>query len=166
MALSIRAISKATLVNCGGVNNEAGEPCDHEEVGPMSRRQDGLKPGCYLPGMGGRTFSFEIGYKEYGAWMLQICRDALGAEWEEVCKHPRRYRGQPFLELIDIPYLSDGQTLGPRTSAKLHADVIGFAARARNHFLRPPDRAWMWEVYRDFRKAFKLGADAGFVSYW
>ena len=59
-----------------------------------------------------------------------------------------------------------GQTIGARTSAKLHADFAGFAAKARRHFLKAPDLAWMWEVYRDFRKAFKLGSDGGFVSYW
>jgi hypothetical protein len=167
MSLSIRAISKAKIVECNGyVDEEAEVLCDHDEVGSCPNRRDGLKPGCYVPGKGGRSFSLRIWYKDYGDWMRELCRFALGAEWEEVCEHPQRFRGKPFVELIDFPYSSDGQTIGARTSSKLHADFAGFAAKARRHFLKAPGLAWMWEVYRDFRKAFKIGSDGGFVSYW
>ena len=27
------------------------------------------------------------------------------------------------------------------------------------------DRSWMWKVYRDFRRAFKLARDGGFVTF-
>lgn len=167
MSLSIRATSKANLVDCNGyIDEEAGELCDHDEVGPFSKRRDGLKPGCYVPGKGGRTFYFEIWYKDYSDWMQELCRFALSAEWKEVCEHPKRFRGKPFVELIDFPYSSDGQTIGTRTSAKLHADFSGFADKARRHYLKDQTLAWMWNVYRDLRKAFKLGSNGGFVSYW
>jgi hypothetical protein len=167
MSLSIRAISKARRVDCNGFVDEAAEEgCDHDEVGHFPTLRDGLKPGCYVPGKGGRSYSFEVWYKDYSDWMRELCRFALGAEWEEVCKHPRRFRGKPFVELMHFPYTSDGQAIGPRSSAKLHADFARFAVKAREHFLKDPGRAWMADLYRAFRKALKLAGDGGFVSYW
>jgi hypothetical protein len=98
--------------------------------------------------------------------MRELCRLVLGLEWEEVCRHPRRYRAKPFVELLDFSYTSEGQTIGPRTSAKLHADFVGFAANARKHYRKHPDLVWMWQVYKHFRRAFRLAANSGFVCYW
>jgi hypothetical protein len=160
-------MSKAKLVDCSGyVDEEAGELCDHDEVGSLPKRRDGLTPGCYVADRGGRTCSFEIRYKCYADWIRDLCRFALSAQWEHVCEHPRHYRGKPFVELIDFPYSSDGQTIGPKTSAKLRADFVAFASRAKKHFLKDEKLAWMWDIYCDFRSAFKLASNAGFVSFW
>jgi len=51
-------------------------------------------------------------------------------------------------------------------SAKLHGDFVAFARKARKHFTQTEELAWMWDVYRDFRKAFKIASDGGFVCYW
>lgn len=105
---------------------------------------------------------------------------------EEVWDHPRRYRGRPFVELIDFPDAA-GPAIGSATSAKLHGDFAKFAAKAKRHFdslstlageqkasakskrstnvEQPDDCSWMWQVYRDFRKAFKVAGDKGLVVF-
>ena len=44
--------------------------------------------------------------------------------------------------------------------------MIHIARKARKHFPQTEEIAWMWDVYRDFRKAFKIASDGGFVCYW
>jgi hypothetical protein len=163
MALSIRAISKATAVECDG-----GEDCpdEHFEIGYFPLEAEGLQPGCHVAGKGGRSFSFEIGYSHYARWFDELYRLVFGVDANEVCKDFDRYRGRPFVEFVAIPSTSDGPTIGPITSAKLHADFVAWAAKARKHFTQDEERAWMWDVYRDFRKLFKIASDGGFVSYW
>ena len=68
-------------------------------------------------------------------------------------------------EFVDVMSASDGQAIGPKMSAKLHCDFVAFARKARKHFTRTEELAWMWDVYRDFRKAFKIASDGGFVCY-
>jgi hypothetical protein len=61
---------------------------------------------------------------------------------------------------------SDGQTIGPKMSAKLHGDFVAFELKARKHLTQTKELTWMWDVYRNFRKAFKIASDDGFVCYW
>ena len=68
------------------------------------------------------------------------------------------------MELLLFPYTSDGQGLGPATASKLHSDFARHAARARRYVLK--NEEWMWAVYRNLRRAFKLASDSGFVCYW
>jgi hypothetical protein len=202
MGVDIIAISKAKFVACRG-----DEECDekHYGVGSYRKRRDGLKPGCYVVGKGGRSMGFGAGtYAGYNDWKRQLSLLALGVEPEEVWEHPRRFRDKPFVELIDFPD-GVGPIIGPKTSVKLYADFVAFATRAKKHYLKRPaqeppssarmkrhinqtglstaeevagalggtlmgasegdDMAWMWEVYRGFRRAFKLASDGGFVSF-
>jgi hypothetical protein len=165
MSLSIRALSRVQRVAVADdADEEEGLPDDQDEVSEFLDQADGLTPGRYAAGKGGRFFSFEIWYKDYGDFMRELCRLALGVEWEEVCEDPDRFQGQPFVELLLFPYSSDGQGLGPATASKLHADFASHAARARRFFLKKEE--WMWAVYRNLRRAFKLASDSGFVCYW
>jgi hypothetical protein len=197
MGLDIIAVSKAKQVACIG-----GDECDdtHWPVGRSVKRRDGLKPGCYVAGRGGRDTGFAINYNGYNEWRRELSILALGVLPEEVWEHPRRYRGKPFVALIDFPDCGVF-TIGPSTSAKLYADFIAFASQARKHFQskrvsatprsktqrgrrsksmglvvaevdahggvaqKTEDFAWMWDVYRDFRRAFKLASNDGFVSF-
>lgn len=163
MGLSIRAISKATPVKCDG-----GENCpdEHEEIGSFPLRREGLKPGCYVAGEGGRSFYFGIPFSYYATFFGELYRMLYEVDADTVCKNFRRYRGKPFVEFVHVPSSSDGPTIGPKTSAKLHADFVAVARKARRHFTQTEDRAWMWEYYKDFRKAFKIASDGGFVCYW
>src|SRR5262245_2750298 len=133
MGLSIRAISKAQFVKCDGwVDEEAGESCDHDaQVGSFPLRREGLKPGCYIAGKGGRSFSFEIGYSAYARWFDELYRMLYGVDANGVYRNLRRYRGKPFVEFVGVPSSSDGPTIGPKMSSKLHADFVAFAREAR-----------------------------------
>ena len=135
MGVDIEAISRAKYVACRG-----DEECDekHYGVGSYPKRRDGLKPGCYVVGKGGRSMGFGAGtYVGYNDWKRQLSRMALGVEPEEVWDAPRRFRGKPFVELIDFPD-GVGPIIGPKTSAKLYADFVAFASKARKHYLKRP----------------------------
>ena len=205
MGLDVIAVSKAKYLACSG-----GDECDdtHWPVGRSPKRRDGLKPGCYVAGRGGRDTGFYINYSDYNDWRRNLSILALGVPPEEVWDHPRRFRGKPFVELVDFPDCGVF-TIGPKTAAKLHADFVAFARKARRHFLTEKVSAapksekrrreghysagleaaravvkaiggfipgeftpqetgcaqWMWEAYCDFRKAFKLASNDGFVSF-
>jgi hypothetical protein len=88
-----------------------------------------MKPGCYVAGRGGKDTGFSIPYSGYNAWRRELCLMALAVEPEEVWEHPRRFHRKPFAELIDFPDCGTF-TIGPTTSAKLHADFVAFAAKA------------------------------------
>jgi hypothetical protein len=167
MSLGIRAVSKAKFVECSGyVDEEAGECCDHDVANSFPLGQEGLKTGCYVPGKGGRSFSFEIHYSDYVRWFDELYRMLYGVDVEGICGQFRRYRGKPFIKFVDVPCASDGQTIGPKMSAKFHGDFVTFAHKARKHFTQTEELTWMWDVYRDFRKAFKIASNDGFVCYW
>lgn len=211
MGLDILAISKANRVPCRCKTDDEISACDefHITVGSVPWKKDALKPGCYVRQKGGREFGFRAGTAAgYGEWRQDLCLFALGVLPDDVWDHPRRYRGQPFFELINFPD-SMGHGIGPAISAKLHTDFAAFAAKAKKHYLleardgkvvpqpttksssrkkihpnraseagafalaeqiggelvSPSGRQWMWEVYRDFRRAFKLASDDGLVLF-
>ena len=90
MGLDIVAISKAVPIQC-----EGDDSCDetHFTVGSYRKRRDGLKPGCYVKGKGGREFGFRAGsYIGYSDWRKTLCLLALRVPPEEVWEHPRRFR--------------------------------------------------------------------------
>ena len=134
MGLDIVAISKAKLVACQG-----GDKCpfSHYEVGFDRKRKDGLTTGCYIKGEGGRScFVGDASYSAYNAWRRHLSLLSLAVEPEAVWEHPRRFRGKPFAELIDFPD-AGGTIIGPKTSAKLYADFVAFASKAKRHYQTP-----------------------------
>ena len=168
--LSIRAISKAKFVECDGnaiPGDSDGEPCEHDTtVRSFPLGREGLKVGCYVVSKGSREFSFEIGYSHYARWFDELYRMLYGVDADGLCTKYRRHRGKPFIEFVDVPSLSQGDTIGPKTSTKLHGDFVAYARTARKYFTQGEDLAWMWDVYREFRKALKIASDGGFVCYW
>jgi hypothetical protein len=214
MGIGITGISKAELVSCSGDYVEGEyDVCleEHYTVDAPSRGRDGVKPGCYIAGRGGRTFSLDFNYAAYDGWIRRLSLIALAVEPEEVWSHSRRFRSKPFVELITFPDAGGG-TIGPLTSAKLYGDFVTFALRAKryyatsipNVFSAPqfnPQSAkdkthrnrmglsavvelpqslggtvtgwdegknldWMWESYQQFRRAFRLAKNAGFVAFY
>jgi hypothetical protein len=134
MGLDIVAISKAKLVACPG-----GDKCpfSHYEVGFYRKRKDGLTPGCYIKGEGGRScFVGDASYAAYNAWRRHLSLLSLAVEPETVWEHPRRFRGKPFAELIDFPD-GGGIIIGPKTSAKLYADFLAFSSKAKKYYQTP-----------------------------
>jgi hypothetical protein len=139
MGIGIRGMSKAKLLRCPG--DESCDPeCieEHLTVGTPGRGKDAVKMGCYVPGRGGRTSDLDFGYGGYSAWMRRLSLLALGVEPEEVWQHPRRFRGKPFVELINFPDTGGGGAIGPITSAKLYGDFVAFASKARRYYATPP----------------------------
>jgi hypothetical protein len=65
---------------------------------------------------GGRSFSFEIGYRPYARWFDELYLEVYGIDANGVYRDFRRYRGKPFVEFVWVPSTSDGQTIGPKTS--------------------------------------------------
>lgn len=166
MSLSIRAVSKAVHVDCDGHGADETECCTHDEALEFPLGREGLKAGCYVPKRGGKSFSFEVAYSEYALWMKELFQMVYGLDPDAAYVKFRRHRGKPFIELLDMPSTSDGQAIGPKTAAKLHADFVASASKARKYFLRNREMPWVWDMYRDFRKVFKIASDSGFVSYW
>jgi hypothetical protein len=57
MGIGITAMSKATRVSCSGEYVEGEyDVCleEHLTIDAPARRRDGVKPGCYMVGRGGR----------------------------------------------------------------------------------------------------------------
>ncbi len=212
MGIGITGISKAKLLPCtGGEENDPECIEEHLTVDTPGRRADAVTMGCYVPGRGGRTSSLDFNYAAYDGWIRRLSLMALGVEPEQVWNHPRRYRGKPFVELINFPD-TDGGAIGPVTSAKLYGDFVTFAPRAKRYYaasnpnvFNPPqvnsrsakdkthrnrmglssvvalaqslggtvsgwdegeDLDWMWQSYREFRRAFRLAKNAGFVVFY
>jgi hypothetical protein len=132
MGLDIIAISKAVPIKCQG-----GEECDDTHYGfcpEPEKRREGLKPGCHIIGKGGRWMHFRAGsYAGYGNWRRELAVLALGVEPQEIWEHPRRFRGKPFVELIDFPD-TVGPCIGPKSSKKLHSEFVAFARKARAYY--------------------------------
>ncbi len=136
MGLDIVSISRARRVACRG-----GEECtdSHLEVSSYQNRKDGLKSGCYVKGKGGRSFGFRAcSYFGYYLFRQELSLFFLGVMPQDIWDHPRRFHGNPFVELIDFPD-SVGPVVGPKTSAKLASDFDQFASKFRKHILYPPE---------------------------
>ena len=183
MGVDIEAFSKVKPVKCTD-SDECWEKCIHLPVGDNA---DGLKPGCYVRRPGGKKAFLHFSYGGICAFMDELSILAFGVPRDEAGKHLRGYQGKPpFIELLFFAGM-EGASIGPRTSAKLHADFVAFATRAKKHFVAkkvsvpPPvskrrkkvavDEAednvtWMWQAYRDFRKIFKVASDKGVVSFF
>lgn len=64
----------------------------------------------------------------------------------------------PFWELINF---SDCEgVIGPKTSAKLHADFIAFDEIAKTH-----SDEWFYRKYQDWTQAFELASQNGLVAF-
>jgi hypothetical protein len=134
MGLETFAISKAKWVVRSSTEEDDDGECPFY-VGGGRSQSDGMRPGVYVVGKGGRVFDGYSGTATaYNEWRRQLSLLALGVEPETVWAHPRRFRHKPFVELIDFP---DGGNceIGPKTSAKLYQNFVTFAPKARGHFI-------------------------------
>jgi hypothetical protein len=102
---------------------------------------------------------------------------ALGEEPEDVWAEAEDFEGEPFVELIN--YSDCDGCIGPRTSRKLAEDFRKYAEKAAAYFHehgpnnpnlleRESDyfvHPWWLENYDEWRKAFELASDGGFVEF-
>ena len=131
MGIDIIAISKARRVRSG----HSTDLCDdeeHWEAGQDRQRMDGKNPGCYISD--GKSTGFGINYFGYDEWRNTFCWLMIGVDAETVWENPRRFKCEPFVELIDSP---DGGNFafGPITSAKLAVDFAKYANEAKRGFV-------------------------------
>lgn len=134
----------------------------------------GLKPEC--PGdlavlSDARAVTEELGfqagsYSGYNRWRENLCLFAHGVDPETIWFAEDVWEGKPFFELI---LFSDAQgTIGPETSAKLAKDFAFYELHCLSRAQEIPDegeREWFIEKYEDWRAAFELAAQDGFVIF-
>jgi hypothetical protein len=83
MGIGITGISKAKLVPCSRDYVEGEyDVCleEHYTVDAPSRGRDRVKPGCYVAGRGGRTFSLDFSYGGYSGWIRRLIARPGGGE--------------------------------------------------------------------------------------
>jgi hypothetical protein len=127
-------------------------------------RLAGMKVGYYEYTDRTEQHSFRAGsYSGYNWWRQQLCLFALGVAPEEVWRHPRRYRGKPFVELIDFTDC-DGR-IGTKVAAKLAQDFRDHEKPAADFASTlGEDSGWL-ENYEDFALAFELAAQDGALAF-
>lgn len=158
MSLEVSAFSRVTPMGC---RPDATCPDSHWWIEPppgFPRSLDGLRKGCYR--VSGKQHSFFVGYSGYDDWRRDLSLMAHGVEPEVIWRRPAAYRGKAFVELI---YFSDAQgAIGPIRSRKLAEDFDEHLAAARKY---EKIECGFIEVYREFRKAFRVAAGQGVVLF-
>jgi hypothetical protein len=132
MGYDISGISQARRI----VGRHSDEACtfeDHYMVGRSGRFFEGRKPGCYVAG--GRWYGFCLSYGGFETWLENLCQIMWNVSAGEVWHNRRRYRGEPFFELITLPESND-VGVGPNHSAKLLGDFVVNAAKVKRGFQR------------------------------
>jgi hypothetical protein len=129
-------------------------------------RLGGMKPGLYEYTERSEQHGFRAGsYSGYNWWREQLSRFALNVAPEEVWHNPRRYRGKPFVELINFTDC-DGR-IGTKVAAKLAKDFRDHAGRTAEFAAQfgAEEREYWLEVYQEFTRAFELAAQDGALRF-
>ncbi|HET6250674.1 MAG TPA: hypothetical protein VFE47_23500 [Tepidisphaeraceae bacterium] len=123
---------------------------------------DGRPEGCYCSKEGDLDcFDFDAGsYGGYNEFRDELSRLAIGIPANELWTNPEPHLESPFVELLLLR--PEGNAIGPVTSAKLYRDFTRYAAAARKQWRRKSER-WLLENYMDFRTAFRIAKNRGFV---
>lgn len=107
-----------------------------------------IEGGCYAVTDATRTHGFGFSYTGYNRWRADL----------QSRFNPERQPDGPFFELI---WFADNEgTIGPAASTDLLQDF-------RLHFERyhVPDMPYYLDRYKDWMRAFELGADGGLVDF-
>jgi hypothetical protein len=127
-------------------------------------RLSGMKQGLYEYTEQSERHHFRAGsYSGYNWWRQQLCQFAHGVEPQEVWQHPRRYRGKPFVELIDFTDC-DGR-IGTKVAAKLAGDFRDHRKPAADFATTLGEGNYWFEVYEEFAQAFDLAAQDGALEF-
>lgn len=113
-------------------------------------RTEGVTTGVYEPE---ESFGFRAGsYGGYNSWRNQLAQIAGFRDATDVWDN---HREGPFVELINF---SDCEgIIGPKVSAKLAKDFADHADKAGYGYFR--------DKYDEWRKAFEMAADGGYVDF-
>lgn len=162
MGLDVTAIEKAEFVGRRNGNTRDESIMSVYDIG--FDRLDGKEEGNYR---GATEFDFAAGsYGNYNEWREWLCRTFLGVEPRAIWDAPEKFAGQPFVELINF---SDCEgAIGPVTAAKLLKDFTENkerAKRAADALRQPYEREWFFKKYLDWKRAFELAKNDGFVIF-
>ncbi len=133
---------------------------------------DGLRLGCYTAAGEKKVFGGDWESLEQWAELLSY---AVHGTRPETFWGDEAQQGQAFAEVIAFATMQGYEVIGPLTSRKLAADFAAYegeiegklrqviARRDLNRWFNESDiSAWLvW--YQDWKKAFELASDGGFV---
>ena len=122
--------------------------------------------------------SFRAGsYSGYSSWRRTLAK-MIGWEIEELWQHVGTLvqRNENLNDVlnesdelkVDIPFVellnfSDCEGfIGPKTSAKLHADFLEWDKKAKNF---DSQNSYFYETYKEWTEAFKVASDGGCVIF-
>lgn len=123
-----------------------------------------LDEGVYK--INGNSHGFRAGsYSGYNRFR-NLLSVFVGGTDKEVWENPDKFKDDPFYELINF---SDCEgCIGPKVSAKLYQDFVENEERFldsiethKNEF----DLGWIKTCYSNWKKAFELAKDHGFVDF-
>lgn len=169
MGLDITACRRAKRVGDND-HDTLGGNLENAYINPdFSAQADGLTSGLFEID---DPIDFRAGsYGGYNRWREELARLAGYPEtYHESSYGPPRmlcaaacWSGAtgPFSELINF---SDAEgVIGPVTAGNLARDFAEWDARARAH--QSGLEEWFYEAYCQWRRAFELAADGGFVQF-
>ncbi len=162
MGVDVSAISNARRAR---KHDRSGDWCfkHHTYVSnsALPSALDGRPEGCYCSKQGDLGYwGFRAGsYSGYNEFRDELSQLGIGIPVEELWRSPTQYDGEPFAELLLIP---SENAIGPVTSGKLYKDFNRYVTAARRRWRKKSD-AWLLENYLNFRKAFRIAKDGGFV---
>lgn len=142
--------------------------------------QEDVMEGFYDSTARSEYYSFRVGsYCWAGAWDGHLCYAIHGIPKSIIEKNPNKFRGSAFYELV-FAY----EAIGPKDSAKLARDFAEHSKRVREYIKAPVsedpvveellgmkmgglespiDSRRFLKTYRNWQKAFELGAQSGIV---
>ncbi len=183
MGLDISAFKKVELIDC--VYDEDDEPIDPNTREPIDyhitayvnsdypERAEGVKhKGAYNAA---DSLSFRAGsYSGYNAWRNELAKmagypeipvDRYNTGNVQMRSDYSAWKAEsgPFWEMISF---SDCEgVIGTAVSAKLAKDFAEFDQKAKDHDATLAHRDWFYHLYQEWRLAFEMAADAGFVVF-
>ena len=140
-------------------------------------QSEGIKGGEYISE--GIQGSFRAGsYSGYSSWRRTLAK-MIGWEIEDLWQHVGTLvqRNENLNDVlnesdelkVDIPFVellnfSDCEGfIGPKTSAKLHADFLEWDEKAK--VSDPFKGGYFYETYKEWTEAFKVASDGGCVIF-
>jgi hypothetical protein len=156
MGIDISGIGRASRV-AGRHSDEVCEAGRHYPVGECRRWLEGRKPGCWV--CGGKHYTFHASYGAFDTWQHDLSMVVHGVPASEVVAHPPRFKGRPFVELIDFPLAND-VAFGPRTSARLYDVFVANSKIVKSGFQAIAEEAAASPRKQKRRKVSQVSAPA------
>lgn len=164
MGLDITAYSNLKALNRKPTDDDYDEKVVIYSDDHFKARLDGMPDGTYETTNDTKETRFRAGsYSGYSHWRSMLAKLALDTTPEYIWEHLSDFEGKPFIELINF---SDCEgAIGPKTAKKLAADFAAFEERAEALYKDHEDGNYFLSKYKEWKKAFELAAQNGFVRF-